>query len=87
MAHGHPQNSFDPDTEIQRGVNMKKMINHKTICTLFYLAAILNYIAAAMSALSDRPAGTSLALGSLSLALGLIYSKKAGDNKKDKDNK
>jgi hypothetical protein len=59
---------------------MKKPNNGKTNYKLFYLAASLFFIASAISAISGRSPASSLGLGALFLALGLIHSKKAKDN-------
>ena len=54
----------------------------KYIPQLCYVAATLNFIASTIAAVSEKPSGTSLGIGSLCLCLGLLYSEKS---KKDKD--
>jgi hypothetical protein len=66
---------------------MKKTNNGKPNYKLFYLASILLYIASAMSAISGNVSGTSVGLATLFFALGMMYSKKSGDNKDNKDTK
>jgi 1,4-dihydroxy-2-naphthoate octaprenyltransferase len=53
----------------------------KYIPQLFYLAAILNFIASTIAAIFGKASGTSLGIGSLCLCLGLFYSEKAKKNK------
>ena len=64
---------------------MKKASNGKFNHKLFYVAAIVLFIASTISAISGKPSGTTLGLGALFLALGVIYSEQS--KKENKDNK
>lgn len=57
--------------------NNKGKFNHK----IFYIAATVLFIASTISAICGTSSGTTLGLGSLMLALGVMYSEKSKDNK------
>ena len=63
---------------------MKKTNNGRFNHKLFYVAAIVLFIASIISAIYRGPSGTSLGLGSLFLSLGVMLSEKS---KEDKDEK
>lgn len=66
---------------------MKKANNGKFNYKIFYAVSILFFIASIISSISGNPSGVTLALGSLFLILGAIYSGKDKGNKGNKGNK